>query len=126
VAHGVTLVMTIVELIGDAVLGVVLWLGPPVAAGWYGSLGRDWGPSPYTDQLLGAGVLWVGGDVVGLPFVLLVIGHMLADDEREAVRVDAELDAAELGVAATEDEAPQPTRLWWEEDPQLAPRFRRR
>ncbi len=31
----VTLWITIVEMIGDAVLGVVLWLGPLVATAWY-------------------------------------------------------------------------------------------
>ena len=31
----VTLWITVVEMIGDAVLGVVLWLGPLVAAAWY-------------------------------------------------------------------------------------------
>lgn len=139
-SHGITLVITIVEMIADAVLGVVLWLGPIVASDYYAGLGRQWGPSLYTDQLLGAGVLWVGGDVVGLPFILIVVGRMIREDEAHAVQIDAELDALDqhhTTAAANPDQATgnattgaispehRPARLWWEDDPQLAERFRR-
>ncbi len=69
-----------------------------------------------SDQTLGAGILWIGGDLVGLPFILIVVNRMSREDTRKAAVIDAELDAA--------DEA-GPTRLWWEDDPQLAERFRR-
>ena len=115
----VTLWITIVEMIGDAVLGVVLWLGPLVAAGFYAALMREWGPDLRTDQIIGAGVLWIGGDVVGLPFILLVVARMSREDEGRAAVVDAELDAQEEAFPD------QSGRLWWEDDPQLAQRFRR-
>jgi len=51
---------------------------------------------------------------VGLPFILIVVNRMSREDTRRAAVVDAELDAA------------GPTGLWWESDPQLAERFRRR
>lgn len=116
--HGVTITITVVEMIGDAVLGVVLWLGPLVATGFYGALTRDWGPSLRTDQTLGAGVLWIGGDVAGLPFIGIVLARMTREDETRAAEIDVELDAA----AADPDEAP---RLWWEDVPEIADRFRR-
>jgi cytochrome c oxidase assembly factor CtaG len=134
-SYGVTLVITIVEMIGDAVLGVVLWLGPTVAAGYYAALTRDWGPSIRNDQLLGAGVLWVGGDVVGLPFIMVVLGRMRREDEANAEQIDAELDALDEArthvepASASHDSGPDstagpsPARLWWEDDPQLAERF---
>jgi cytochrome c oxidase assembly factor CtaG len=141
-SYGLTLVITVVEMIGDAVLGVVLWLGPLVAAGYYLAIARGWGPSPRIDQDLGAGVLWVGGDVVGLPFIAVIFGRMVREDESRAEAVDAALDAAETSVAAgatpdaesTGDAAltatparPQPpVRLWWEDHPELSQRFRRR
>ena len=150
-SYGITLVITMVEMIGDAVLGVVLWLGPTVAAGFYAALARDWGPDLRTDQLLGAGVLWVGGDVVGLPFIMIVLGRMHREDEVRAERIDAELDALdearaaaergridlEPGEARADDPVPSggaaaqagtdpAARLWWEDDPELAERFRRR
>jgi cytochrome c oxidase assembly factor CtaG len=114
--YGVTIWITVVEMIGDAVLGVVLWLGPLVAAGHYAALARGWGPDLRTDQILGAGVLWIGGDVVGLPFIGIVLGLMTREDPTRAVAVDAELDAAEEAG---------PARLWREDVPEIADRFRR-
>ena len=110
----VTLWITIVEMIGDAVLGVVLWLGPLVATAWYAA--QATGIDPRLDQTLGAGILWIGGDLVGLPFILLVVNRMSREDTRKAAVIDAELDEAE---------AAGPTGLWWENDPQIAERFRR-
>jgi cytochrome c oxidase assembly factor CtaG len=125
----VTLWITGAEMIGDAVLGVVLWLGPVVAEGWYAT--RGWGPGLRTDQLIGAGILWVGGDVVGLPFVGVVLHRFTREDDRHARDIDARLDREEEAAArdAAADSGPgseQPSRLWWEDDPQLAERFRRR
>ncbi len=110
----VTLWITVVEMIGDAVLGVVLWLGPLVASAWYAA--QATGIDPRLDQTLGAGVLWIGGDVVGLPFILIVVHRLSREDTRKAAVIDAELDAAE---------AAGPAKLWWEDDPQFAERFRR-
>ncbi|MBV9313731.1 MAG: cytochrome c oxidase assembly protein [Pseudonocardia sp.] len=126
-SYGVTLVITIVEMIGDAVLGVVLWLGPLVAAAYYSGLARDWGPSLRTDQVIGAGVLWIGGDVIALPFIAVIFSRMAREDERHAARIDADLDAAALPSAPVRSEsAGEAPRLWWEDDPQLSQRFRRR
>ncbi|MBN9757482.1 MULTISPECIES: cytochrome c oxidase assembly protein [unclassified Pseudonocardia] len=138
--YPVTLVLTIAEMVGDAVLGIVLWLGPTLAAAYYLGLHRGWGPDPHIDQVLGAGVLWIGGDVVGLPFLGVVLWLFSREDARRARATDAELDAAEaraaeLGAARTRaaeatgsDPAaePAPSRLWWQDDPQLADRFRPR
>jgi cytochrome c oxidase assembly factor CtaG len=112
----VTLWITVVEMIGDAVLGVVLWLGPLVAAGWYAAQAS--GIDPRLDQTIGAGILWIGGDVVGLPFILIVVNRLSREDARKARVIDAELDAAEASDGG-------PAGLWWEQDPQLAQRFRR-
>ncbi|HEY1967721.1 MAG TPA: cytochrome c oxidase assembly protein, partial [Pseudonocardia sp.] len=125
--HGITLAITVVEMIGDAVLGVVLWLGPLVAAGYYTALGRHWGPSIQVDQWLGAGVLWVGGDIVGLPFIAVVFNRMVREDRDNAARIDAELDAEQATEAALPDHSAgsdQP-KLWWEDHPELSERFRR-
>ncbi|WP_226366783.1 cytochrome c oxidase assembly protein [Pseudonocardia sp. ICBG162] len=129
--YPVTLVLTIAEMVGDAVLGIVLWLGPAVAAAYYLGLHRGWGPDPHTDQVLGAGVLWIGGDVVGLPFLGVVLWLFSREDARRARATDAEVDAAETPAPASgpesgADAAPAPSRLWWQDDPQLADRFRPR
>lgn len=134
-SYAITLVITIIEMIGDAVLGLVVWLGPLIAVGYYVALARHWGPGLRTDQTLGAGALWVGGDVVGMPFVAIIFNRMAREDAQRAASIDAELDAAEAAhdagtATATADDAPatpsEPPRLWWEDHPELAQRFRRR
>jgi hypothetical protein len=61
-------------------------------------------------------VLWIGGDVAGLPFVVALFVRWARDDARRAKQIDAQLD--EEGAPAT--------ALWWENDPALAERFKRR
>ncbi|MGY4710824.1 cytochrome c oxidase assembly protein [Mycolicibacterium sp. CBM1] len=111
----VSIGITVAESLADGVLGVVLWLGPLVAAGYYASLQRDWGPSPRVDQSIGAGILWIVGDVVSIPFVLLLMRQLGTDERRRAKDVDAE-----LGGTAAPDPVGQ---LWWENDPVLRERF---
>jgi cytochrome c oxidase assembly factor CtaG len=122
-----SMVITIVETIGDGLLGVVLWLGPLVAVEYYQGLGRAWGPSPRTDQSIGAGVLWILGDVLGLPFLMLLVRALSADEKARAAVVDAELDA-ERDRPREGPAEPAPARepestLWWMNDPQLHDRF---
>ncbi|WP_299573383.1 cytochrome c oxidase assembly protein [uncultured Williamsia sp.] len=133
--QSLSLLITLVETIGDGLLGVVLWQGPDIAHAYYAALGRSWGPSLRTDQIIGAGVLWVLGDVVGLPFLLALFGRFRAEQESVAVEVDAALDAADrdardrgAAVAPSGDDGPDPAPaggLWWEADPELRRRFGR-
>ena len=124
----VTMWITFAEVLVDAILGLTLWLGPLVAAGFYLGVARDWGPDLRTDQIIGAGILWIGGDIIGLPFLATIVARMTKEDEHRAVTIDAELDAAEAerapGRTDTDtDDAPAP-RLWWEDVPELAERLR--
>lgn len=124
----ISLVISIVETLGDGVLGLVLWQGPLIATDYYVGLQRFWGPSQRLDQTIGAGVLWILGDVLGIPFVLLLIRALSADECALARKIDAELDAADLERSEqTETRHPaMQSTLWWENDPQLRERFRRR
>ncbi|WP_433672040.1 cytochrome c oxidase assembly protein [Nocardia sp. CA-136227] len=116
--QGLSLLITVGESLADGILGIVLWLGPLVAAGYYGSLGRTWGPDVRLDQTIGAGILWLLGDLLGLIYPLVVMRRFADDEKREAGALDAELDAVEA-------DEPVSTGLWWENDPQLRDRFRR-
>lgn len=116
-----SLVISIVESLGDGLLGIVLWLGPLIAAGYYMRIARDWGPSLRVDQSIGAGVLWLVGDVLGLGFIAVLMRRFSSDEERKAEIVDAELDRWQ-----SEEAAAEPTALWWENDPQLRERLHRR
>ena len=117
----ISLLISVGETLGDGVLGLVIWQGSLIATSYYAGIHRSWGPDPRLDQTIGAGVLWILGDVVGLPFVLLLMRALSRDEKAHAVVVDAELDTA----AAAESETAVPSALWWENDPQLRDRFRR-
>jgi cytochrome c oxidase assembly factor CtaG len=146
----VALWITAAEVIGDAVLGLAVIADTNLIAGpYYHALARPWGPSLATTQVLGGGVLWILGDIVGLPFLAAQLIQMIREDEAEAKVVDAELDAAEaaqlqtsalqtgaMQTGAVEVAAVQPGAVqsgavqpgaqqpWWESDRRFADRFR--
>jgi cytochrome c oxidase assembly factor CtaG len=55
---------------------------------------RTWGPSYVQDLHLGGVIMWVGGDTLMLWPMIPVALYWLHQDERRAVRIDRELDAA--------------------------------
>jgi cytochrome c oxidase assembly factor CtaG len=120
--------ISVAEGLGDGILGLVLWLGPVIAYDYYAALHRDFGPSIRQDQSYGAGILWILGDVLGVPFILLLMRALGSDERRKAAEVDAELDAALAtppAAAADEPELDAPSSgLWWQNDPQLRDRYR--
>ena len=81
-----------------------------------------WRPSLQLDQVIGTGVLWVLGEVLGVPFLIVLIRSMRSDDTARAVEVDAELDRLEESEPAAKGQS----TLWWQHDPQLRERFNRR
>ena len=147
----VALWITGAEVVGDAILGLAVIADQSLIAGaYYHALARPWGPSIASDQVLGGGVLWVLGDLVGLPFLAAQLIQMIREDEAEAAVIDAELDAKEAAQAAatagpggavgpggaigpggavdapragTGSGAAGEDRPWWESDPRFANRF---
>ena len=145
----VALWITAAEVLGDAILGLAVIADTSLLAGsYYHALARPWGPSLPTTQVLGGGVLWIFGDIVGLPFLAAQLIQMIREDEADAKVIDAELDAQEAaamvvagasgesGAAtgpAAADASPAPAgeeglpvtqRPWWETDRRFADRFR--
>jgi cytochrome c oxidase assembly factor CtaG len=142
----VALWITAAEVIGDAILGLAVIADTSLLAGpYYHALHVPWGPTLATDQVLGGGVLWIFGDIVGLPFLAAQLIQMIREDEHDAEVIDAELDAreaaevaagaasgaalagAETATAVTASgtgSAPSTQRPWWETDSRFADRFR--
>jgi cytochrome c oxidase assembly factor CtaG len=136
----VALWITAAEVLGDAVLGLAVIADPGLlAASYYHALGRPWGPDLATSQVIGGGVLWIFGDIVGLPFLAAQLIQMIREDEADAKVIDAQLDAQEAAaiasdpaapgtgadpVAAANAGAPVTQRPWWESDRRFADRFR--
>ncbi|QLL10399.1 cytochrome c oxidase assembly protein [Mycobacterium vicinigordonae] len=134
----ISLVITVVEALADGVLGLVIWQGSLIAASYYEA--RTWGPDQRLDQTIGAGVLWIVGDLVAWPFLLLLMRALSRDEQAHAVDIDAQLDnrldvqftdlsendaTSDRTDACRADET-APSTLWWEHDPQLRERFGRR
>jgi len=148
----VTLWITAAEVVGDAVLGIAVIASTSLLAGpYYHGLARPWGPTLATSQVLGGGVLWILGDIVGLPFLAAQLIQMMREDEADARIIDAELDAQDARAAANTAAAGLPAgadsgadgvsvsggaqvateagpvamqRPWWETDSRFADRFR--
>lgn len=125
-----SLLITLIETLGDGALGVVMWQGAILAPDFYQALNRSWGPSIRTDQTIGAGVFWILGDVVGLPFLMVLLGRFRADERIREVEVDRALDrenrsrettsgetaASELAADQPAEHTPSGSGLWWEQD----------
>jgi cytochrome c oxidase assembly factor CtaG len=133
-SYGVSMWITGAEVIGDAVLGIAVIATQTLIGGaYYEALGRPWGPSLRTDQVIGGGALWILGDLVGLPFLAAQLIQLMREDESEAARIDAELDAQQAASEPIEptgptepdvDQEPQEPQLWWETDPRFTNRFK--
>jgi cytochrome c oxidase assembly factor CtaG len=136
-SYAVSMWITGAEVIGDAFFGIAVIATQTLIGGaYYQALGRPWGPSLRTDQVIGGGVLWILGDLVGLPFLAAQLMQLMREDEAEAVTVDAELDAQQAASQASQqatagpgqpDAAAEPrSKPWWEDDPRFTSRFKPR
>ena len=145
-SYAVSMWITGAEVIGDAFLGlaIIAYQGL-IGAAYYHALARPWGPTLQADQVIGGGALWILGDLVGLPFLAAQLIQLMREDESDAAKIDAELDArdAELQVSAAaakgdgakgdgpnheganhEGASEEAAKPWWEDDPRFTSRFK--
>jgi cytochrome c oxidase assembly factor CtaG len=123
-SYAVAMWITGAEVIGDAFFGLAVIADQNlIGAGYYHALARPFGPPQATDQVIGGGVLWILGDLVGLPFLAAQLIQFMREDASDAAKVDAELDAVVPAEAAGEPETAG-TRPWWEDDPRFTGRFK--
>jgi hypothetical protein len=83
-----------------------------------------WGPTLQSDQIIGGGALWILGDLVGLPFLAAQLIQLIREDESDAARIDAELDARQAAAAMTAEGEQAGEKPWWEDDPRFTSRFK--
>ncbi len=138
-SYAVSMWITGALVIGDAFLGIAVIADQNlIGAAYYHAVARPWGPTLRADQVIGGGVLWILGDLVGLPFLAAQLIQLMREDESDAIAIDADLDArdAERQAAAVAREG-QPgatgeegnegiegSKPWWEEDPRFTSRFK--
>jgi cytochrome c oxidase assembly factor CtaG len=131
-SYGVSMWITSAEVVGDAFLGLAIIASQNlIGADYYHALGRPWGPTLQADQVIGGGALWILGDLVGLPFLAAQLIQMMREDESDAAKIDADLDArdAELKTATAVAgepgaDGPGEAKPWWEDDPRFTGRFK--
>lgn len=143
-AVGLSLGIGFVELILDAFPGIALRFQTHMTLVHFAVDRPAFSPVPIDDQHIAGGILWVVSEVLDLPFLILAAHRWIKADQRDAARIDAELDARAAvaadrptpeGLAAegvpmggardhAGPAAPAAQRLWWLDDPNLAERLR--
>jgi putative membrane protein len=82
------------------VLGLTIMQSRELLGGdWYPSLGLDWA-DPFADQNLAGGILWAGGEFVSVTMLAVLLAQWFKQSEREARRIDRQLDREEAAEAA--------------------------
>jgi putative membrane protein len=110
--------LMIISMPLHAVLGVVIMQGAgSFARSYYDGLHLSW-IDPVNDQTTGGGLLWASGDVISLLMLSAFIFQWARSSEREAARIDRQLDRtsgadnaldvynARLAAMAARDRAP--------------------
>jgi putative membrane protein len=88
------------------VLGLTIMQSRTLLAGdWYPSLGLTWA-DPFDDQRLAGGLLWSGGELVSVTVLVVLVLQWIRASEREARRIDRELDRAEAAAASRPPPSP--------------------
>jgi putative copper resistance protein D len=78
-----------------AVLGLTIMQSAALLGGdWYPSLGLAWA-DPAEDQKLAGGILWAGGEAVSITMLAVLIAQWMRASDREARRIDRQLDREE-------------------------------
>jgi cytochrome c oxidase assembly factor CtaG len=131
IPYAIALLFAFIELLADAVPGIIVRLDTHVIAAAY--LTRPWGASLLHDQQLGGDLLWCIGEAIDVPFLALLGVQWYRSDARHAQQVDQALDAAMAvapDAADAEDAGGELTQPWWEQDASVfgdrAGQYRRR
>lgn len=105
IPYGARLLIVVLTVPFHAFLGLALLsTAQPLAAEVYGTAGnRPPGIDLLADQHAGATVMWLIGDLIGLIAGGIVAVQWYRSEQRQARRIDRELDAAEAAAAAMAD-----------------------
>jgi putative membrane protein len=84
-----------------AVLGLTIMQSTVLLGGdWYPDLGLPWA-DPAADQKVAGGILWAGGELVSVTMLAVLVAQWMRASDREAERVDRQLDREEQARAGT-------------------------
>ncbi len=125
---GISLAVGMIELVLDAVPGIVLRLHHSLVTSYFDHrVQHAWTPAALNDQRVAGSIVWVIAEVIDLPFLLVVFRRWARADARDAARIDAVLDAERIarGELETDDdgELGPSDRPWWESDADMRRRL---
>lgn len=104
--HGARMLMTGLTLPAHAFLALALLSATsPLAGEFYTSTTGRTLAQVLTDQKMGAGIMWVAGDMLSITAVAIIVLQWAKQDERSASREDAYVDSLDraAGPAASAD-----------------------
>lgn len=78
---------------------------------YYATVARPFGPGPMTDQLLAGSIMWIGGSLIMLGWILLAAMRWYLEDRTRTEHLDARL------ATNQPQRANAPGGLWWVPDP---------
>jgi len=86
----VEFIFVFIELLADAVPGVLMRLSPGILDGATSVLGNQpgWFPSPLRDQQLAGDLMWFLAEIVDLPLIILMFVRFSHSDKHEARSFD--------------------------------------
>jgi putative membrane protein len=112
IPYALALLIAFIELLADALPGIIIRLDTHVLAA-----GHFAGAHPLRDQQIGGDLLWGIGEMIDLPFLVLLLIQWVRTDAREARQIDEALDARETAAGATLRDADATwEKPWWETD----------
>lgn len=99
---GLRLVLLMVAVPVDTITGLALAMSSYNPFPALATQGRTWGPSVLEDVRAGGAIMWIGGD--GLMLLAMIPATVLwvRYEDRRAIEIDAQLDAAAAADAAAE------------------------
>ena len=87
------------------VLGLTIMQSTTLLGGdWYPNLALTWA-DPKNDQVVAGGILWAGGEVVSVTMLGILVLQWIRQSEREARRIDRQLDREEAAAAMNRPQA---------------------
>lgn len=87
------LIIVFATMAFHAFFGLSLILGTGLLAPeWFGSMGREWGDDPLTDQQTGGEIAWSLGEIPTLALAILIALGWSREGDRESKRLDRQAD----------------------------------
>ena len=87
---------TFTAWIPNSILGAGLALSPEPLFRYYVQRATTTGVDPMGDEILAGLIMWIPGDLLFLGILLILVVAFFENEERQAERIDRELDALEL------------------------------